>query len=120
MRDPSRTTYWLTRFVILRVLGLVYFVAFLAGARQLVPLVGRNGLLPAADYLRGVEAALGSTTAGLARLPSLFWIDVSDQSLLVVAWIGVGLSLVLLAGFADSILLLVLWALYMSIVHVGQ
>ncbi|MBX6326637.1 MAG: hypothetical protein IRY93_11440, partial [Chthoniobacterales bacterium] len=31
-------SYWLTRFVILRLLGFVYAVAFLVAANQLVPL----------------------------------------------------------------------------------
>src|SRR5439155_18118 len=32
-------SYWLTRFVILRLLGFVYAVAFFVAARQLVPLI---------------------------------------------------------------------------------
>jgi hypothetical protein len=44
-------TYWLTRFVLLRWLGLVYLVAFFAAARQLVPLVGANGLTPASLFI---------------------------------------------------------------------
>src|SRR5438477_258405 len=42
-------SYWLTRFVILRLLGFVYAVAFLVAARQLVPLIGEHGLTPAND-----------------------------------------------------------------------
>ena len=45
-------SYWLTRFVILRLLGLVYAVAFLVAAQQLVPLVGEHGLTPASHFLR--------------------------------------------------------------------
>ena len=33
-------SYWLTRFVILRLLGFVYAIAFLIAAQQLVPLIG--------------------------------------------------------------------------------
>src|SRR5262249_4525712 len=62
----------------------------------------------------------GSRTAGFERLPSLFWIGVSDRALVVGAWLGVGLSLIVLAGFANSILMALLWALYMSFVHIGQ
>jgi len=36
-------SYWLTRFLILRLLGFVYAVAFLVAAQQLVPLVGERG-----------------------------------------------------------------------------
>ena len=39
-------TYWLTRFVILRLLGVLYAVAFLVAINQIVPLIGARGLLP--------------------------------------------------------------------------
>jgi hypothetical protein len=53
-------------------------------------------------------------------LPSIFWINHSDAVLVVSAWIGVGLSCVVLAGYANAILLAILWALYMSFTHAGQ
>ncbi|MEI7775804.1 MAG: lipase maturation factor family protein, partial [Verrucomicrobiota bacterium] len=43
----SGPTYWLTRFVLLRLLGFVYLIAFLVAANQILPLIGHNGLLPA-------------------------------------------------------------------------
>jgi len=105
--------YWLTRFVLLRFLGFLYFMAFLVAARQLVPLVGHDGLLPADDFLRRVPG-------GFLELPSLFWMGISDGGLLTVSWIGVVLSLVVMGGYANSLLMLVLWILYTSIVNVGQ
>ena len=39
---PTASTYWLTRFVILRGIGLVYLVAFLVAAFQLAPLIGER------------------------------------------------------------------------------
>lgn len=113
-------TYWLTRFVILRLLGVVYAVAFLVAINQILPLIGSNGLLPLGLYLKQVSQALGSSGAGFVRLPSIFWIWHSDAALLTVAWIGFILSLVVTAGFTNAPLLGVLWFLYMSIVHAGQ
>ncbi|HEY0369232.1 MAG TPA: lipase maturation factor family protein, partial [Chthoniobacterales bacterium] len=114
------SSYWLTRFVILRFLGVIYAVAFLVAANQILPLIGSDGLLPVGDFLDRVRDVLGSTTAGFVRLPSIFWFNHSDAALLIVAWIGVALSCVVVAGYANAILLTVLWALYMSFVHVGQ
>jgi hypothetical protein len=113
-------SYWLTRFVILRLLGVIYAVAFLAAVKQIVPLIGANGLLPLGIYLKQVAAALGSAGAGFVRLPSVFWIWHSDTALLTVAWIGFILSCVVVAGYANAPLLGVLWFLYMSFVHAGQ
>ncbi|MBN8855255.1 MAG: membrane protein [Sphingobacteriales bacterium 50-39] len=115
----QRPTYWLTRWLILRCLGVVYAVAFLVTIRQVIPLIGADGLLPVDTYLQRISDALGPTT-GFIRLPSLFWIGHSDATLLVAAWIGVILSCVVIAGYANAIMLLVLWFLYMSFVNVGQ
>jgi hypothetical protein len=54
-RSPgARPTYWLTRFLILRLLGAIYAVAFLVAINQIVPLIGANGLLPVGIFLRRV------------------------------------------------------------------
>jgi hypothetical protein len=112
--------YRLTRFIILRLLGFVYVIAFLVAANQLVPLIGEHGLTPAVRFLPLVQSHFGSRANAAMHLPSLFWFGLSDQALVVFSWIGVGLSLVVLAGYANAILLTVLWAMYMSIVHIGQ
>ena len=120
-REPaSGSSFWLTRFLILRLLGFVYFFAFLSAARQVLPLLGSDGLTPASHWLSEVARALGSRSAGFLRFPSLFWAGAPDGALVGLAWLGVALSLVVLAGFANAILLGALWALYMSFVHVGQ
>ena len=116
----TRPTYWLTRFLILRLLGAIYAVAFLVAINQIIPLIGANGLLPVGMFLNRVSEALGSTGAGFMRLPSLFWFAHSDGVLLAFAWIGFILSCVVVAGFANAPMLAALWLLYMSFVHVGQ
>ena len=113
-------SYWLTRFVILRLLGFVYAIAFLVAANQLVPLIGEHGLTPATHFLNTVQTQLGSRSAGIMRVPTLFWFGVSDNALTIFPWVGFALSLVVLGGYANAILLAVLWAMYMSIVHIGQ
>jgi len=117
---PGAPSYWLTRFVLLRLLGAVYAVAFLAAALQLRALIGSDGLLPVGDFLERVRTALGSSEAGFRRLPSIFWFSHADGFLVGSAWAGFLLACVVAAGWANSILLAVLWVLYLSIVHVGQ
>lgn len=113
-------TYWLTRFVILRLLGVIYAIAFLVAINQIVPLIGSDGLTPVAIYLKKISNVLGSDRAGVMRLPSVFWLWHSDTALLGVAWVGFVLSVVVVAGYTNALLLAVLWFLYMSFVHVGQ
>ncbi len=116
----TRSTYWLTRFMILRLLGIVYAIGFLMAINQIIPLIGSHGLTPVEIYLKQVSDALGSNGAGFFRLPSLFWLWHSDKFLLSVAWIGFLLSCIVAAGFANAPMLTILWFLYMSFVHAGQ
>jgi hypothetical protein len=117
---PKPAGYLLTRFMILRLLGLVYFVAFLALANQLKPLIGKDGLTPASLFLQRVQAAAGSQGRAFFELPSLFWLGHSDAFLITLAWVGAGLSFLVLLGWANGVLLFFLWALYLSFVHIGQ
>ena len=91
--------YRLTRFVILRLLGFVYAVAFLVAAQQLVPLVGEHGLTPARNFLVAIESQLGSRAAGAMQVPTLFWLGISDEALSIFSWIGFALSLIDLRPF---------------------
>ena len=113
-------TYWLTRFMILRLLGVVYGIAFLVAINQVLPLIGSHGLTPVDIYLNRISVALGSNAAGFKRLPSLFWFWHSDTALVSMAWVGFLLSCVVVVGFANAPLLTLIWILYMSFVHVGQ
>src|ERR1700683_61925 len=112
-RPPAPTdTYWLARFVLLRWMGFVYLVAFYVAARQLVPLVGANGLTPAPLFFQQVTAHFGQSLSGFMALPSLFWWNCSDTMLRVVPWIGVALFCAVLAGYANALMMTVLWFLY--------
>ena len=92
-------SYWLTRFIILRLVGFVYAIAFLVAAQQLVPLVGAHGLTPANHFLTTIQTQLGSRTAGMLSVPTLFWFGISDRLLAIFAWTGFSLSLVVMSIF---------------------
>jgi hypothetical protein len=118
MRPPP--TYWLTRFVFLRLLGLIYLVAFLIAVHQFRPLAGEHGLLPAPQFLRAVTAAYGEGPDRFFRLPTIFWLGATDAAFAAAAWAGVALACCVVLGLANAPLMAALWILYMSFVHVGQ
>jgi hypothetical protein len=95
-------------------------VAFLVLVRQLGPLIGRDGLLPAVRYLDEVRAAAGTPARAFLALPTLFWFDCSDATLHAAAWTGLVLSAAVLLGVTNAAVQLVLWALYLSFVQIGQ
>ena len=108
--------YRLTRWLILRLLGLVYVFAFLGLIEQGLPLLGSHGLTPVNVFLAQAHEH-GNT---FWTLPSLFWFDASDTSLQLWAWIGFAISVAVLVGYANLPMLLVLWAIYGSYTRVGQ
>ena len=114
----AKSTYFLTRFVLLRILGFVYFFAFLSLALQVIPLMGQNGLLPANNFLATFR--LDNSLGAFFRFPTIFWFNVTDPFLLLLAWLGVILSLIVLIGFANAPIMFLLWIIYMSFVNIGQ
>ena len=102
----------------LRVLGLVYLIAFLSFGAQAEGLIGSRGILPAADYLRGLRAAIGARAYAYA--PTVFWANSSDLALRI-AWIaGAAIAIILTLGFLRRTCLVLLLALYLSISVAGQ
>jgi len=116
--SKQKPEYFITRFALLRLLGFVYFFAFLSLATQVIPLIGENGLLPAKNFLETFR--FDSKLDAFFNLPTIFWFGISDNMLLVLSWIGVILSFIVVIGFANIPIMLVLWFLYMSFVHIGQ
>src|SRR5262249_16836711 len=87
----------------------------------MLPLIGEHGLLPAVAFLDRLQEHFGSQGAAFLQFPSLFWLDVSDRFLVTTAAaVGLALSILVLLGWANGILMTLLWALYLSFVHVGQ
>lgn len=110
--------YWWSRLVFQRALAGVYLVAFLTAATQFRALLGERGMLPIPRYLRRVS---------FRDTPSLFHLHYSDRFFAACCWAGCAVSAALVAGvdswlplWGGILLWLVPWALYLSVVNVGQ
>ncbi|WP_280301769.1 lipase maturation factor family protein [Nocardia neocaledoniensis] len=110
--------YWQGRAIFQRGLAVVYALAFLAAALQFRALLGERGMLPIPRYLARTP---------FRRAPSLFHLRYSDRWFAAVAWLGAVLAVAVALGLADLVplwaamgLWFALWALYLSIVNVGQ
>ena len=119
--DVQSRQYHLTRFVLLRFTGLVWFIAFLSAAQQFIPLIGHDGLLPADLFVqRALEQHGGDPWALFWKAPSLFWFHCDDATILAVTWTGTVIAFLVMIGFANALMLFVLWALYLSLLPIGQ
>jgi hypothetical protein len=108
----------LSRWVFLRLLGVIYLIAFVSLWVQIDGLIGSNGILPAADFLQSVEKQLGPERYW--RVPTLCWLSGSDGFLHFLCGSGVVLSLCVIAGVAPALCLFVLWATYLSLCTVSR
>ena len=114
---PERPRYRRTRTILLRALGVVYLAAFASLAVQVDGLIGRRGILPAAELLRAVGAATGAERYW--ELPTLLWLDRSDRALHGLSWGGMATAALLVAGVLPGPCLAVLWLSYLSLTVVG-
>ena len=102
----------------LKALGAIYLIAFLSFGVQAGGLIGSQGILPVANFLRGMHQALGARAFWYA--PTVFWASSSDSALRV-AWIaGAALAIVLILGFFRRACLIALLILYLSVSTAGQ
>ncbi len=84
------------RWIFLRMLGLIYFSAFLSLLTQINGLIGPRGLLPAGQCLAALRQHFG-----LARFwyaPSLLWIANGAFTLELLCWLGLAAALLLIVN----------------------
>ncbi|EKX62904.1 lipase maturation factor family protein [Streptomyces ipomoeae] len=110
--------YELSRLLFQRALAVIYLVAFLAASLQFRALLGERGMLPIPRFVERVP---------FRASPSVFHLHYSDRFFAAWAWTGCAVSLALVAGldsllplWGGMLLWLVPWAMYLSIVNVGQ
>jgi len=110
--------YWWSRLFFQRALAGLYLVAFLTAVLQFRALMGERGMLPVPRFVDRVR---------FRQAPSLFQLHYSDRWFAACSWTGCAVSAALIAGldsrlplWTAMLLWLVPWALYLSIVNVGQ
>jgi lipase maturation factor 1 len=114
--EPAR--FALTQWVFVRLLAVVYAIAFGSLTVQVTGLLGAHGVLPVGDYFKAVAESAGG--ARYVFVPSVFWMNYSDGALVGVCWAGVAIAVVVMAGFFERAGLAILFVLYLSLSSAGQ
>jgi len=117
-KDGRPPTYFWARCWFLRMLGLIYLIAFVSLWIQVDGLVGSNGMSPVSQFLMAVRQQVGADAYFL--LPTLCWFDSSNPFLHFLCGGGVVLSLLLIFGVAPALSLVVLFIFYLSLTIAGQ
>ena len=102
----------------LKCLALIYFSAFVSMVTQVEGLVGVDGILPIESLLRSVELRFPDNKYWL--LPTIFWLDASDRTLVLVCYAGMLAALLVFVNYLTRTALVVCYLLYLSIYVAGQ
>src|SRR6202451_2761384 len=106
------------RWIFLRALGLIYLSAFYSLLFQIKGLIGPNGILPAADYLQAMHAALELRSYWSA--PSLLWFGAGNGALMTLCWVGLAASLLVTLNLWPRAGLLICFLCFVSFVSVAR
>ena len=118
----EQPTHFLTRWLFLRLLGIVYFIAFVSLWVQIDGLLGSKGIVPATQYMELVHNWSREHTIwdSVSLAPTLCWFSASDQFLHFLCGAGTVLSLLVILGIATAPSLALLWLFYLSLCFVGE
>lgn len=108
-RDTLAPTYAISGWIFPRLVGLVFFFAFLSLWTHI------NGLAAHLDAVHLHYAGQGSAAGAWWEMPSLPWLGAGDRILHV--WLGAGTiaALLLITGFYPALAALVTWTCYLSL-----
>jgi len=102
----------------LRVLGLIYFVAFVSFGTQASGLIGARGILPFDEYLRAARATWG--VAAYWNVPTVLWLYPTGTALKALWLTGALWALIALFGRWQRAALAVCLVSWLSLCSVGQ
>jgi len=117
MSTQNSSTYQIATWLFLKVMGVIYLIAFLSLSVQVLGLIGSHGINPLADLVPMAKAQLGG--ANFWRFPTFFWLLTSDNFILLLSYGGAALSILYIFGVMPGPLSLLLWATYLSFVTVS-
>jgi len=118
MAADSTNSYQLVTALFLRLLGLVYLIAFASIGVQIEGLAGSQGILPFGQQLLHLEGEMGIERYFL--VPNLFWLNASDGALTGAAIAGCGVSALIILNRWSRLCLIAAFVLYLSLYNAGQ
>ena len=118
MAADSTNSYRLVTALFLRLLGLIYLIAFASIGVQIEGLAGSQGILPFSQQLLYLEGQLGIERYFL--IPNLFWLNASDGALTGAAIAGCGVSALIILNRWSRLCLIAAFVLYLSLYNAGQ
>lgn len=109
---------FLSRWIFLRALGLIYFSAFFPLAFQIRGLIGPAGILPAGEYLKSVGEQLGS--GRFWYVPTVLWFSSGSHTLMALCWVGMVAAVLLVFNIWPRGMLAICFICFLSFVSAAR
>lgn len=109
-------TYLMSRWLLLRAVGLVYIIIFLGVIQDQMALAGPQGIVPLADYLKHVADSHTGPVAAFFAAPSLFWISSGETMIRILSFLGLGAALAVVLNLWPRAALFTCWLTFTSFV----
>ncbi|MBA2728072.1 MAG: lipase maturation factor family protein [Parachlamydiaceae bacterium] len=113
------STYLISQGLFLKAIAFIYLIAFASLAVQVKGLFGAKGIVPISDLLQRVKGKYPGRSLYF-KIPTLFWINASDRTLVAACWTGVILAATAMLGWYPAVSLFWLWILYYSFISTGS
>jgi len=117
-KKPVYSDYSISRWLYLRILGIIYFIAFLSAAFQIIGLIGSDGILPITNIHNSINPEIGLSKFWL--FPTLTWFSSSNSFLYLLTYGGAATALLVIFNMAVLPALIILWLFYLSVTTAGQ
>jgi hypothetical protein len=101
-----------------RLMGIIYFFSLGSFLFQIRGLIGERGILPVKAYLNPFQQRWGKRR--FYWIPTVFWLNSSDQALMFITGLGTFLAILLTLGVYPFLMLPLLFLIHLSIISVGQ
>jgi len=109
---------FISRWIFLRALSLIYFSAFYSLLFQIKGLNGPQGILPTGLFLAAVKESAG--LLGFWYVPTVFWLSSASATMLAVMWLGLIASVLAFCNLWPRLNLSVCFLCFLSFVAAAQ
>ena len=109
------TCLW-PRWLVLRMVGVVYIIIFAGVLVEGGALIGAHGIYPVAEYTSTLRGIFPDFLDRFIRAPSAFWLSSSPAMIKLCSWAGMVAAVALVLNLWPRMALFVCWAMFLSFV----
>lgn len=114
----DEATYLWPRWIVLRLVGIVYVFIFGGIIHEAQALIGPDGILPVSALFAHLENLFPNSIEPLFRAPSLLWISSGAGMITILGWLGMAAAVATILNLWPRMALFACWLIFLSFVTV--